>query len=191
MAEIEKLIPHIIKWEAGVVGTGLSCEQLFNKARARGYANDPADSGGATMIGVTLSTYEIYRKRKGLSKPSVTDLKNISYDDWRNILKAMYWDRFKADQIRNQSIANLCVDWLWNSGTYAIKNTQQCLKLANDGIVGAKTLAALNASDSQNVHKKIWKKRRDFYYGIVARKATQRKFLKGWLNRLFECTYEE
>lgn len=189
MADIERLIPHILKWEASTSDPKLSNVQLFNNARARGFVNDPDDAGGATMIGVTLKTYTDYRKRKNLPKPTVKDLKAIPYEEWKEILKSMYWDRFKADQIENQSIANLCVDWLYMSGVYAIKNTQQCLKLVNDGIVGAKTVAALNADDPSTVFKKIWKKRRDFYYGIVANRPTQQKFLRGWLNRLNDCKY--
>lgn len=189
MADIEKLIPHLLKWEASTADPKLSNVQLFNNARARGFVNDPDDSGGATMIGVTLRTYTDYRKKKNLPKPTVKDLKAISYEEWKEILKSMYWDRFKADQIENQSIANLCVDWLYMSGVHAIKNTQQCLKLVNDGIVGAKTVAALNADDPSTVFKKIWKKRRDFYYGIAANRPTQQKFLRGWLNRLNDCKY--
>lgn len=220
MAEFEKLIPHIIKWEAGADPTAKSSSvsrqkwineikqvydrakasggwntdltrDLFIIARARGYANDPSDSGGHTCVGVTLATYESYCKKKGIAKPTVEQLKNIPFDHWREILKTMFWDRFKADQIQSQSIANLCVDWLWGSGTYAIKNTQQCLKLVNDGIVGSKTLGALNSDDHSSVFKKIWKKRRDYYYGIVARKSSQQKFLRGWLNRLNDCKYED
>jgi hypothetical protein len=32
----------------------------------------------------------------------------------------MYWDKWKADKIENQSIANLLVDWVWTSGKWGI-----------------------------------------------------------------------
>ena len=220
MAQIESLIPHIIKWEAGADPAGKSrnastqkwfndiaqvykraqqqgswtedlARDLYYIARTRGFANDPDDSGGATQVGVTIGTYTDYRNRKGLPRPTVEQLKNLHYEEWRDILKTMFWDRFKADQIKSASIAKLCVDWLWGSGNYAIKNTQQVLTENNDGIVGVKTLAALNSDDPSSVFKKVWKKRRDYYYGIVAKNAKKQKFLKGWLNRLNDCKYED
>lgn len=74
MASFDKYAPTLKKWEGGFV-------------------NDPDDAGGATMMGVTLATY---RKWYGAGK-SVSDLKNMSYDEWRTIMKGGYWDKCKAD----------------------------------------------------------------------------------------------
>lgn len=191
MANIELLIPHIIKWEAGTAGAGLSNEQLFAKARARGYANDKYDRGGSTMVGVTLATYTAYRRRRRISNTTVEDLKDMDYKTWRDVLKTMYWDKWKADEIKNQSMANLVVDWYWSSGVYGIKNPQQCLGVVSDGIVGAKTIYAINHCNQQQMFRRIWKRRRDFYYAIVTRDPLQRRFLKGWLRRLNDLKYEE
>ena len=57
MANVEKIVPFIIQFEAGVSPAGLTGKLLFEKARKTGYANDPDDLGGATMVGVTLATY--------------------------------------------------------------------------------------------------------------------------------------
>ena len=102
MAKIEILIPVIIKWEAGVDpekegNIGLSANELFEKARATGFGNDPVDSGGATMVGVTLATYKAYRKTKGKKAPTAADLRKITYEEWADILKTMFWDKMKAD----------------------------------------------------------------------------------------------
>ena len=93
MAQVDKLIPTIIKWEAGTTGEGLTNKELFEKARIKGFANDPVDSGGATMVGVTLATFKEYRKRKKKPTPTVKDLKAITYEEWRDILKTMFWDK--------------------------------------------------------------------------------------------------
>ena len=71
MADIKKLIPFILKWEGGFV-------------------NDPDDLGGATNKGVTIGTFEGFCKTKGRPKPTVTDLKNISDEDWEEIIKSLY-----------------------------------------------------------------------------------------------------
>lgn len=190
MANIEHFIPHIIKWEAGVTAKGLTNEQLFEKARAKGYSNKKSDRGGATMMGVTIATYNAYRRKLGISETSIEDLKKIDYRTWRNILKTMFWDKWKADNINNQSMAELVVDWVWGSGLWGIKNPQQCLGVPNDGIVGAQTIKAINSCDQKAMFTKIWKRRRNFYYSIVAHDSTQRIYLKGWLNRLNDQKYE-
>jgi len=54
-------------------------------------------------------------------------------------LRPHYWERWQADRIRNQSVAELLVDWVWASGINGIKIPQQMLNLKPDGIVGEKT----------------------------------------------------
>jgi hypothetical protein len=54
MANIDNIIPHIIKWEAATKGQNMTNEQLFDKAKLNGYANDHNDRGGATMVGITI-----------------------------------------------------------------------------------------------------------------------------------------
>lgn len=81
MADVKKLAPFILKWEGGFV-------------------NDPDDLGGATNMGITIATYRVYRKRKGLPEPTVDDLKHLSNDEWIDVLKSLYWDKWKADQIK-------------------------------------------------------------------------------------------
>lgn len=67
----------------------------------------------------------------------------------------MYWDRWRADEIKNQSVANILVDWVWASGSHGIKRPQRLLGVKADGIVGKQTLAALNAMDAATLFKMI------------------------------------
>lgn len=131
MATIDKYIPVVLRWEASTtVKKGESLEDAFKRAKLQGFSNDPADPGGATMIGVTLSTYKTYCKRNGLRIPTVTDLKNIQYKVWRDILHTMYWNKWKADTIVDQDVANMLVDWVWMSGAnIGIKRPQKLLKV--------------------------------------------------------------
>lgn len=160
MADYRILKPFILKWEGGFV-------------------NDPNDSGGATNKGVTLATF---RRYKGESA-TVDDLKAITDEEWTNIYKTMYWDKFKADEIKSQTVANLCVDWFWMSGTKAIKYVQRLVGATEDGIVGKQTLARLNAKGDGLVLP-IYNYRKDFYHRIVASRPNQKRFLRGWINRL-------
>lgn len=205
MAKFEVLIPHLLQYEAGLDPKhfGKPFEEMFAIAKKTGYSNDPVDPGGATMCGVTLQTFTEYCRRQKIGKPGVAELKAITFNQWREILKMMYWNRWKADQINDQSVANMLVDWTFNSGVHGIKRPQTLLGVAVDGVVGPKTLAAVNGSDPAVLFKAIKNSRIDFINNIVftsvvnyekkiGRKATQKELLKytkmrfktGWLNRI-------
>lgn len=171
MAKSIKLIPFILQWE-GV------------------FVNDPADLGGATNKGVTIGTFKEYRKRKGLPAPTVDDLKNISESEWHDIFKSLYWDRWKADDIKSQSVANILVDWVWASGVRGILRTQIILGVDADGIVGKKTLNALNAADPKKLFDAIKADRLKFVDEICKVRPANERFRKGWTNRINSIKYE-
>lgn len=156
-----------------------------------GFVNHPKDPGGATMKGVTLKAYTDYRKRKGLLSTTVEDLKRISDDEWTDILKYGYWDKIKADDIKNQSIAEISVDWIYNSGPGMVRNIQRILGITADGIAGPKTVEAINNSPQKELFDKIWKARKDWYDGIVKRAPDKGVFYRGWINRLNSFKFEE
>lgn len=181
MANIDILLPFILKWEGGFV-------------------NDPADSGGATTATWKSCGYD----KDGDGDIDVQDLKLISNADVRDrVLKPHYWDRWKADNNQSQKIANILVDWVWGSGKHGIVIPQRLLGVTADGIVGNKTLSAVNFADPDQLFDAIYKARVKFLNDITAssvaayekrigRKATEselmkhtnKRFLKGWLNRL-------
>lgn len=167
MANVSKLLPFILSWEGG-------------------YVNDPVDKGGATNMGVTIATWrKVGYDKDGDGDIDVDDLRLISKDDVLNrVLKPHYWDKWKADQIKSQSVANILVDWVWGSGANGIKIPQKLLGLTVDGIVGPKTLAAVNSSDALVLFNTIKAEREAFLWRIVERDPTQKRFIKGWLNRL-------
>lgn len=166
MAKAETLRPFILSWEGGFV-------------------NDPADAGGATNKGVTIATF---RSVFGSHK-TVADLKAMTDDQWLLVFKKYYWDRWKADQIADQSVANILVDWVWGSGKPGITLVQKILKVTADGLVGPKTLTALNAYDGKKLFDLIKARREKFFNDIVAARPTNKKFLKGWLRRLNSIGY--
>lgn len=171
MANSSKLVPFILQWEGGFV-------------------NDPLDVGGATNKGITIGTFTEYKRRKGLKAPTIQDLKNISDEDWHEVFKGLYWDRWKADEIKNQSVANILVDWVWASGSHGIKRPQRLLGVTADGVVGSKTIAALNAKDPAELFKMIKADRIKFIDEICEKRPANNRFKKGWLNRINAIKYE-
>lgn len=162
MANYKELIPIIKKNEGG-------------------FSNHPNDPGKETNSGVTISTF---RKVYGQAK-TVQDLKNMTEQQWEHIFKTLFWDKWKADSIKSQSIANLLVDWLWASGVYGIKYPQQILDVKVDGVVGEKTLSKINnAKNQKELFQKFWNRRKKHFEDIVKSRPSSKVFLKGWLNRL-------
>lgn len=185
MADIDKYIPFCILHEAyvGAQRAGESNAQYFERARSRGYTHD---TGGATLTGLTLSTYRRYKPAA-----SVTQLKAISYTDWLHCLKVFYWDRIKGDQIKSDAVACAFIDFYWHSGSTAVKKVQRALHLQSDGVIGPKTLAALNASDSHKTWSVIQTARYDYLNALAKSNPSKyAKYLNGWLKRLNDLRYD-
>lgn len=183
MATIDKFIPILLRWETSIlVKQGESLEAAYNRAAKKGFVNDPDDNGGATMVGVTFGTYKTYCKFKGFKTPSINDLKNMPYKVWRDIVYSMYWNKWKADTIKDQSVANMVVDWIWHSGSATIKKVQQAIGVTADGIVGPKTINALNGDT--DIKTKVYNLRKQYFENIVKNNPAQKKWLNGWMNRL-------
>ena len=166
MADVKILAPFVLEHEGGFV-------------------NDPLDRGGATNKGVTIAVW----KAQGYDKDGdrdidVADLKLITVEDATNIMKKNYWDRWKADQIKSQAIANTVVDWVWGSGAWGIKIPQRILGVKDDGVVGIKTLEAINKQNPNKFLEKLYLARFNFLDGIVASNPSQKRFIKGWKNRM-------
>ena len=161
MADARKLMPFILQWEGGFV-------------------NDPLDRGGATNKGVTIGTFQQF-----YPGGTVDNLKRITDDQWLNIFRAGYWEPWRADQIKNQAVANIVVDWAWASGARtAIRKVQDLLGVTVDGLVGNETITAINGQDSEELFDRIKVARYDFVDAIVKRDPSQKRFINGWKNRI-------
>ena len=95
------------------------------------------------------------------------------------------WDKWCADNIKSQSIANILVDWVWASGKYGIIIPQKILGVTQDGVVGLKTLEALNARDADKLFAQLKQARINFVETIVKRNPSQKKFINGWKRRIY------
>jgi lysozyme family protein len=151
-----------------------------------GYVNNPVDRGGPTKYGVILSTWKEYGYDKDKDGDiDIEDLKIITVSDAKNIAKKIFWDYFKADKIKNQSIAELIADWGYNSGRVTVaRRVQRILGVTVDGVFGPKTLEAINKSSQQTLFNAIKQDRKDFIEHLVRMDPGQQIFYKGWMNRI-------
>lgn len=167
MADYRRLISFILKFEGGFV-------------------NDPADSGGPTNKGVTLNTFRsVYGRAK-----TINDLKRMTDNEWRHIFKLLYWDKCKADDIADQSIANMLVDFAWHSGvTTAVKKLQKIVGVTSDGICGVQTIGAINSRYAPETFNLLKAARMKYLQGIVKNKHSQARFMYGWTKRVNAIEY--
>lgn len=114
-----------------------------------GYTNDPRDSGGETIWGITKFTADSFGYKGAM--------KDMTKDQAKAIYRARYWIQPKFDQVYkiNPAIAMEMLDTGVNMGVgTAVKFLQRALNVLNqggttypdmavDGGLGAMTLAAL------------------------------------------------
>ncbi len=160
----------------------------FVQSREGGFSNNKYDSGKETMRGVTLATF---RSVFGADK-TVSDLKAITDEEWNTIFKRFYWDKCGGDDINDQSVANMLVDYAWHSGVgKAVKKMQLLVGTASDGVAGAKTVSAINgyARGQRALFATLKQRRLAHLEGIASVNPSQRAFLKGWKNRVNAIGY--
>ena len=131
-----------------------------------GYVNDPRDPGGETKYGISKRAY-----------PAL-DIYNLTLDHAKLIYKRDYWDAVDAESI--PGAARLMVfDCSVNCGvTTAKKLLQRAVGTKDDGIIGAKTRAAIsNTTDIAMKFAGFWLQ----YYTDLPGWPT---YGKGWTRRV-------
>jgi lysozyme family protein len=152
-----------------------------------GWADHPADPGGATMKGVTLKTYSDW-----LGRPATKDeLRKISDAHLEAIYRKGYWDKVKGDELAEISpgLAACVFDFAVNSGPgRAAKALQSLCGAVVDGGIGPNTLKQVKAwvgilGPKQAID--AYQALRQHYLESLDTFAT---FGKGWTRRLSEMT---
>jgi lysozyme family protein len=159
--EFEKALKRILKHEGGFV-------------------NDPLDSGGMTNLGVTKRVWEEF-----VGHPvSEADMRALTPEIIAPMYKMKYWNSSYCE-VLPKGLDYVVFDFAVNAGTgRSVKTLQQAIGCVADGVIGPKTMAAINDAEPKDLIAKFSDARADFYQGIVARKPDQARFIKGWLNRV-------
>lgn len=141
-----------------------------------GFSNHPSDPGGMTKLGCTKATWEEY-----VGHPvSEADMRALTPDDVAPLYKRKYWDRASCDLL--PAGLDYCVfDAAINSGPgRAVKWLQEVVGASADGVVGKKTLTAINAFSVQKIIAQYNEKRLQFLESL----PTWSTFGNGWSNRI-------
>ena len=141
-----------------------------------GFVIHPQDSGGMTNLGCTKATWEEY-----VGHPvSEADMRALTPDDVAPLYKRKYWDKVSGDQLP-KGLDYAVFDAAINSGPgRAVKWLQEVAGTTIDGIVGKKTLDAVNAFSPQEIIAQYNDRRLQFLESL----PTWPTFGKGWGNRV-------
>lgn len=182
----------LIQWEGGVrPSSDETTEGLFLRAtRVRAFSNDPLDRGGATMMGVTHKVFTFWRTQYlQRTAPAVEELRMLDFYEWQHIVESLYWEPLKAQLMPFACVAVSMADWHWHSGSIAIRTVQRMLGQVQDGIVGRRTLGAMQTqchsrSYARDMADQILSRRHQFLMHLMERHPEQKRFYIGWKNRL-------
>ena len=183
-------------------------EELFEKVIGHEgyYANIKGDRGGETYMGVARNLHpkwqgwQIIDSYKEQAGGKIKWNTQIHDQELLEFVKQFYFYKFYQrnliEKINDGSLQEIVFDWCVNSGFYGSRGVQEVLNssfdkgLLEDGIIGGKTVQAINACGARNLFDAIKKARIDFYHRI-AKKGENHKFLKGWLKRINAINYVE
>lgn len=87
----------VVQVESG--GDTFQRSMVFVKRWEGGWADNPADPGGATMKGITIGTYTRWRASQGKPAPTKSELRAITDEEVDAIYRAWYWEASGADKM--------------------------------------------------------------------------------------------
>jgi lysozyme family protein len=102
-----------------------------------------------------------------------------------------YWAPMQLDEIENQSVANKLLDMAVNMGVpQAAVYAQRAVnvlagnaRLAEDGVIGAQTLAVVNALNPVAYQQRLRELSAEHYRHVAEVNPAQAENLQGWLKR--------
>lgn len=149
-----------------------------------GNDDDPADAGGRTSRGVTQREDNAYHEMAGLPLIDVWKETDEIIDD---IYHRSYW--LPYGPVLPAGPDYMFFDHCVLAGpAAAIKCLQRSLGVAADGHIGVVTSAALAKTDPAKLIDAMAADRTAYYRAVVAAHPQDRKFYRGWTNRVAFAT---
>ena len=137
-----------------------------------GYVNNPKDPGGETNWGITRTV--------AVDNGYTGSMKLMQKETAKQIYKKMYWDKLQCDQLPFIVAFQLFDAGVNHGNTQAVKFLQRALSVVDDGVIGAKTIAAVSKLDDLQIVMLFNAERIEFYTAL----KTFSTFGKGWVRRV-------
>lgn len=136
--------------------------------------NNPADKGGRTAWGISER-----------SNPEAWEDGKVTRDEAASIYERKYVKGPGFDRIADVKLREILVDFGVTSGPHlAIMKLQGLLKVDVDGVLGPKTLAAIEAyPEIRRLINKLAVERIKMSGRVVRKDPTQLEWINGWLER--------
>jgi lysozyme family protein len=141
------------------------------------------DRGGQTYAGISRKKWPNWRGWRTIDDGEVPEASDV-----RGFYQANFWSTLRLVEIVNQHVAECIYDFAVNAGTnVAVKLAQIVVGSTPDGLIGPKTLLAINTMDPEKFTMAFTLAKIARYRDIVRKDKTQLKFLVGWINRALEA----
>ena len=145
-------------------------DTAFNRLMVNegGISNNPKDPGGLTKYGISQRSY-----------PNL-DIASLTIDDARQLYKTDFWDKINGDSMP-PGVGFQALDFAVNSGiSTALRALQRAIGVADDGVFGPVSLAALKAADPADTIMRFLAERLLFMSGL----SGWASFGRGWARRI-------
>ncbi|NBH76205.1 glycoside hydrolase family 108 protein [Rodentibacter pneumotropicus] len=152
----------------------LTFQQIFDRliGHEGGYVNDPRDPGGETNWGITKHT----ARENGY----VGSMRAMTREQAFKIYHSAFWVRYQCEKMPS-AVAYQFFDSAVNHGLgNASRMLQRAVNVADDGVIGNFTLAAIKKMAVSDVIMRLNAERLEFYCKL----STFAKFGKGWVRRV-------
>ncbi|OOF50284.1 Predicted lysozyme (DUF847) [Rodentibacter pneumotropicus] len=152
----------------------LTFQQIFDRliGHEGGYVNDPRDPGGETNWGITKHT----ARENGY----VGAMRAMTREQAFKIYHSAFWVRYQCEKMPS-AVAYQFFDAAVNHGLgNASRMLQRAVNVADDGVIGAFTLAAIKKMAVSDVIMRLNAERLEFYCKL----STFATFGKGWVRRV-------
>ena len=155
--------------------------------REGGFVDNPADRGGPTKYGITLSTLEAWRGKRvtawGVKLLGEAEARSIYHDEF---LVKPGFSKIKWFPVRLFSLDSA----VQHGPGRAIRWLQKIAGVTVDGILGPVSLEAINRLDPDVLYRQMVAERCRFYGRLITDDPTQAVFAAGWAARLAEFIEE-
>lgn len=158
-----------------------------------GYGNDPDDSGGETVYGITrknfpnLKVWASLDKCKGLVAKRGYKIPQDEMDEIEGVYYKNFYKKANIEEFEDNALGMQIFDFAINAGvSRAVKTLQSMMHITVDGICGRQTVTTANIRNTKSV-REDYRKNRIAYYEAISKKGNNKKYLKGWIKRAETC----